>query len=140
MCRGNLSHTVTDHRVGDDTPRAPERSQGDLDRKKSRLDNIDCIKTNSGLVGSEFFQHRPTNTFGDCPVTGFQCLSESGLLGQQLLAHPNPLASLAREYEDKLFPAAWNLTSRSELIMRLIGLAPQKRIQLFNQSGLGVSD
>ena len=56
-----LSETMAHHGLGLDAPGAPQSRQGDLNRKESRLDDVDLVQSRPGGIASPKARRATTN-------------------------------------------------------------------------------
>ena len=131
VCGRDLAQTMAHHRLRLDAPGAPQRCQGDLNRKQGRLDDIDFVQSRPGGIGGrEFGEQRPISVWPHRPVAAFDDLAENGFLLQQPPPHAKPLAALPRKHENKLSPARRKLAAGRQAGT---SLAPQKGFQALDQ-------
>ena len=129
--RSDLSQRVADHRIRLDPPRTPQSRQTDLNRKQSRLDEIDFVQPRlGGIGGRELGEQRPVAVRPHRLVAAFDDLTKNGFLLQQSPPHAEPLTALPREYEDKFSSLCGKLAARRQAGT---GLAPQKRVEALDQ-------
>src|SRR5678810_322998 len=100
MGGGNLAHAMANHRARLDTPRTPQRRKSHLQRKESRLDDIDLLVVVLGL-GYQLGQ-RPRHFRGHRSIALFDRAAKYGFGGVVVARHAAPLAALPGENEINL--------------------------------------
>ena len=96
---GDLSHAVTDHGGGLDSPRPPPRGQGDLDGEQRGLDDVDLVQARASRIGGQLVQNGEARLLAHRPVARLERRPKDGVPRQQPAPHAQPLRALAGEYE-----------------------------------------
>ena len=96
----NFAHAVADNSGGNDSIRAPQSNQRNLQGEDGGLCDFGLVHPGRALVPRKLLHQRPFSEFAKQSVALFDLVAKRFAVRQQLAAHGPPLRALAGEDED----------------------------------------